>query len=76
MNYVADSMEFAGRKSLQINRSNDGCKTWEFVDFVDDPEKPYFYPHVATDEINEILYVAYENGRQHYIRKFKFDEIL
>ncbi len=73
---VADSMEFAGRKSLQINRSNDGCKTWEFVDFVDDPEKPYFYPHVATDEINEILYVAYENGRQHYIRKFKFDEIL
>ena len=33
---VADSMEFAGRKSLQINRSNDGCKTWEFVDFVDE----------------------------------------
>lgn len=72
---VCDSFLYDDRKKLQIQISDDNCKTWKFVCYVDDEEKAFFYPHAAVDEANRIIYVAYENGVQHYINKYTFDEL-
>lgn len=72
---VCDSFAFDARKKLQIQISDDNCKTWRFVCYADDAEKAYFYPHAAVDEANRLIYVAYENAVQHYINKYTFDDL-
>lgn len=58
---VCKSHEFEDGKKLQIQISDDNCKTWRFVCYIDDADSTFFYPHAAVDETNEIVYVAYEN---------------
>ena len=72
---VCESLEFLGRKELQIQVSDDNCKTWRKVAEVAPPDEPWFYPHTLVDYANEILYVAYENGKRHYINKYPFEEL-
>ena len=59
---------------LQILKSKD-CKTWEFVSFVGEEDQWIFYPHVAIDEKNETVYLAYEDVRRHYLNKYSFAEL-
>lgn len=73
---ATNSMDFEGRKRLQINVSKDGCKTWNFIGYVDNENEAFFYPHVAIDEKNQIVFIVYENGKQHYIEKYTFGEIV
>lgn len=70
-----ESLEFLGRKKLQIQVSEDNCKTWRKVAEVAPQDEPWFYPHTLVDYAKEILYVAYENGRFHYINKYSFEEL-
>ena len=69
------SLEYSGRTDLQIMRSNDGI-AWEFVTYVDEKCGHYFYPHVAVDEKNEKVYLAYENGCKQLINCYDFCELL
>ena len=34
-----------------------------------------FYPHIAVDEKKRLVYVVYENARQHYVKKYSFEEL-
>lgn len=72
---VCESMGFEGRKRLQIQISDDNCKTWRFVCYVADEESAFFYPHAAIDEQNGLIYVAYENAVCMYINKYTFKEL-
>ena len=72
---VSNTFGFDARKNLQIQVSEDGGKTWEFLCYVDDCDKALFYPHTAVDEKNKILYVAYEDAVKHYINKYTFEEL-
>ncbi len=70
-----ESLEFDGRKQLQIQVSTDGMKTWKKVADVAPQDEKWFYPHTLVDHKNSVLYIAYENARQHYINKYTFDEL-
>ena len=72
---VCKSLGFEDRKKLQIQISDDNCKTWRFVCYIDDADSTFFYPHAAVDEANELIYVAYENAVCHYINKYTFTEL-
>lgn len=72
---VCKSLEFEDGKKLQIQISDDNCKTWRFVCYIDDADSTFFYPHAAVDEANELIYVAYENAVCHYINKYTFAEL-
>ncbi len=72
---VYSSFKFDERKNLQIQVSEDGCRTWKFLCHIDDKDKAYFYPHSAVDYKNKILYVSYEDAVKHYINKYTFEEL-
>ncbi len=36
----------------------------------------FCYPHVAVDNENELIYISYENYKQHYLNILTFNEIL
>ena len=62
------------RKNLCIARSTDG-KTFETVIAVAEEDKRRFYPHAIADDGAEKLYVAYENGKKHWLKVFTYDEL-
>lgn len=72
---VMESLEFEGRKNLQIQISEDGCKTWKKIEDVAPQDESWFYPHTLVDANNNLLYVSYENGKLHYINKYTFEEL-
>ena len=72
---VTDTFGYDARTKLQIQLSEDGCRTWKFLDYVDDKDKTLFYPHTAVDSENKIFYLAYEDGVKHYINKYTFEEL-
>ena len=69
------SFEFMGRTNLQIQISDDYCKTWKHFSYVNNKEDLYFYPHIAIDKTKAVLYLAYENGIKHYINVYTFKEL-
>lgn len=72
---AVNGFAFSERKNLQIKTSVDGCKTWKPVAYVSQKEELLFYPHIAVDNNNGLVYIAYENGVQHYINRYTFDEL-
>lgn len=62
------------RNHLGIYKSIDG-KNFEKVTDVDNEEELFYYPHAFGDDNEQILYVAYENAKQHYLAKFTYDEL-
>ncbi len=64
------------RKNLEIAISDDNAKTWRENRIpVDDGDEMFTYPHAVADDENRILYVAYENYKSHYLKKFTYDEL-
>ncbi|MDY5230547.1 MAG: sialidase family protein [Eubacteriales bacterium] len=69
------SLSFNERRHLQINISADQCRTWMPVSYIEGEDGHFFYPHIAVDEENEIIYIAYEDARRHYVAKYTFSEL-
>ena len=62
------------RTHLQLAESADG-KTFKKLVSIDDDNERFFYPHAFFDEEEQMLYVAYENATQHYLKKYTFEEL-
>ncbi|MBR3751040.1 MAG: exo-alpha-sialidase [Clostridia bacterium] len=63
-----------GRTNLQIASSEDGISFTPIV-CVEPPEESWFYPHAFACDASQTLYVAYENKKQHYLKKYKYSEL-
>ena len=55
--------------------SSDNGKTFTKIANIENDDEWVFYPHAFFDENERILYVAYENFRQHFLKKFTFEEL-
>lgn len=64
----------AGRTGLAIRISDDGKSFTKLID-IEPAEERWFYPHACADEEKEILYIAYENAKQHRLVKYSFAEL-
>ncbi len=64
----------AARLNLCIAKSTDG-KHFEKVAQVEPENEEWFYPHAYVDHEQKILYVAYENKVDHYLKKYTFEEL-
>ena len=64
----------AFRYDLCIYISTDG-KNFKYVTNLEDKNEIYYYPHAYADDNQSILYVAYENSRQHWLKKFTYEEL-
>ena len=42
---------------------------------IEDDDKIFFYPHAFFDNEKQILYVAYENSKQFWLKKIPFKDI-
>jgi hypothetical protein len=42
---------------------------------VEKPEEQWLYPHAYVDYTQKIMYLAYENGKTHYLKKYAFEEL-
>lgn len=62
------------RTHLAIAKSADG-KLFEVITEIEDKSEMWFYPHAFVDEMRETLYVAYENKKLHFLKKYRFDEL-
>lgn len=69
------SFEFTNRIKLCIRISEDNGGSWGKQIFVSEENENIFYPDAVADDDNRILYVAYENARQHYMNKYTYDEL-
>lgn len=63
-----------GRTNLEITKSKDGIN-FEHICFIQDKEDRFFYPHAFADDEKKILYVAYENAKEHFLGKFTYEEL-
>lgn len=66
--------EFSKRTNLCIYKSKDG-KSFEKLINIEDENEIYFYPHAFADDEKEKLYVAYENGKQHWLKIYTYAEL-
>ncbi|MBO5007229.1 MAG: exo-alpha-sialidase [Clostridia bacterium] len=69
------TFEFHNRIRLCIRNSEDNGKSWSVPVFVSEENDNIFYPDVIADDENRVLYVAYENARQHYLNRYTYDEL-
>jgi len=69
------NFDSAERKHLEIRVSSDGGKTWEKIIPLEAPDAFFCYPHAVADDKNRLLYIAYENYKQHYLAAVSFDEL-
>lgn len=74
VNNFTDNPSWYERKNLCIYRSDDGF-AFEKVLQLEDKEEWFFYPHIAVDHENQLIYVAYENSKTHYVAKIMFAEL-
>lgn len=74
INNYGDGKDIVARKNLTIAKSKDG-KNFETITTVEDPEEVWFYPHAYVDEEKKTLYLAYENAKQHWLKKYTFEEL-
>lgn len=66
---------FENRNHLQIWVSNDG-ENWNKKIKLENDEECFYYPHAFFDETEQVLYVAYENSKQFWLRKISLNEII
>lgn len=64
-----------GRTRLEMWVSDDNCKSWDKKLPLCPPDERMFYPHGYADDEKQILYIAYENARQHYFVKIPYSEL-
>ena len=69
------TIEFANRIRLCIRISDDNGKSWGEPIFVSEENENIFYPDFIVDDKNKILYVSYENARQHYLNRYTYEEL-
>jgi len=62
------------RTNLAIAISDDG-KHFEKIIDIENPSESWFYPHAFVDKEKETVYVAYENAKQHWLKKYSFSEL-
>jgi len=72
---ISQTLTWDGRTKLQILSSRDNAKSWNFVCYVSEPDEHFFYPHSYVDYEKKLVYLAYENARQHYINVYTFEEL-
>ncbi len=72
---ITPSLEWDGRTELKILSSKDNGKSWDFVCYVGEPDEHIFYPHSFVDNEKKLVYIAYENARQHYLNIYTFEEL-
>ncbi len=64
------------RKNLEIAISDDHAKSWRETRIpVDNGDELFVYPHAVADDEKQILYVAYENYKQHYLNIYTYEEL-
>jgi len=63
-----------GRIRLAIAKSKDG-KKFEHICYVEEENTCIFYPHAFADDETQTLYVAYENTKTHWLKKYSYSEL-
>ena len=74
INNFNNVMGFKNRNHLQIWVSHDGENFYKKIKIEEDNEI-FFYPHAFFDEKTQLLYVAYENSKQFWLKKIPFEDI-
>ncbi len=75
-NFTLIKENWRKRTNLQIYTSVDNGATWQYKLSVENDDEAWFYPHAFLDHEKQLMYVAYENSKEHYIKKIPFDAIL
>ena len=71
---LINNFDIKYRKHLSIAVSTDG-KNFEKVAEVEDGLESWYYPHAFADDARELLYVAYENKHEHWLKKYSYAEL-
>lgn len=66
---------FKNRNHLQIWISKDGVN-WSKKIKLENDNECFYYPHAFFDDKEQILYVAYENSKQFWLKKINFNELI
>ena len=74
INNFTTNADWQTRTNLAIAVSDDAKNFTKIID-VEDPSERWFYPHAYVDDKQEILYLAYENAGEHYLKKYTFKEL-
>lgn len=74
INNFNNTMGFKNRTHLQIWISKDGENFYKQIKLEEDNNR-FFYPHAFFDDEKQILYVAYENSKQFWLKKIPFKDI-
>ena len=62
------------RTNLAIAVSDDGVNFKQIIN-VEPVDEKWFYPHAYVDYASETLYLAYEDSKQHYLKKYPFSSL-
>lgn len=73
-NFQTGQTGFEGRTKLEIHVSDDGINFEKRLALYDE-NTSFFYPHAHVDDKTETLYIAYENGKEHYLSKISYAEL-
>lgn len=74
INNFTSKTGWMNRTHLAIATSKDG-KSFTKITYVEKPEEQWLYPHAYVDYAQKIMYLAYENGKTHYLKKYTFEEL-
>ena len=74
INNFNNTMGYKNRTHLQIWISKDGENFYKKIKLEEDNNR-FFYPHAFFDDEKQILYVAYENSKQFWLKKIPFKDI-
>ena len=58
--------------TVNVNNAND-IKI--FKTKIEEDNEIFFYPHAFFDEKTQLLYIAYENSKQFWLKKIPFEDI-
>lgn len=75
INNFNNNVGFKNRNHLQIWISKDGVNWYKKIKLENDDEC-FYYPHAFFDDKEQILYVAYENSKQFWLKKINFNELI
>lgn len=75
INNFNNNVGFKNRNHLQIWISKDGVNWYKKIKLENDNEC-FYYPHAFFDDKEQILYVAYENSKQFWLKKINFNELI
>lgn len=70
-----DKIGLNNRIHLQIWISKD-CKNWYKKIKLEEDNEVFFYPHAFFDSKKQMLYIAYENSKQFWLKKVKFEDLI